>query len=78
MDINNIALVRATNIIPFDGIVRPISEVPYLKINTNTKFGFAMSDLLRKLNILPPISFKITKEDMDNIYLIIIQWYYGL
>lgn len=31
MDISNIALVRATDVIPFDGIVKPISEVPYLK-----------------------------------------------
>ena len=31
MDIKNIAIVRATNIIPFDGVVRPISEIPYLK-----------------------------------------------
>ena len=30
MNVNNIALVRSTNIIPFDGIVRPVSEVPYL------------------------------------------------
>ena len=31
MDIRNIALVRATNIIPFDSIVHPISNVPYLR-----------------------------------------------
>ena len=48
MDIKNIAIVRATNIIPFDGVVRPISEIPYLKKNTGTQFGFAISDLLRK------------------------------
>lgn len=65
MDINNIALVRATNIIPFDGVVRPVSEVPYLKINTSTQFGFSMSDLLRKVGKIPPTSFKITKEDIE-------------
>lgn len=66
MDVNNIALVRATNIIPFDGIVRPVSEVPYLKINTSTQFSFAMSDLLRKVGKIPPSSFKITREDIEN------------
>lgn len=66
MHVNNIALVRATNIIPFDGIVRPVSEVPYLKLNTSTQFGFAMSDLLRKIGKIPPASFKITKEDIEN------------
>ena len=66
MDVNNIALVRATNIIPFDGIVRPVSEVPYLKLNTSTQFGFAMSDLLRKVGKIPPVSFKITKDDIEN------------
>ena len=66
MDVNNISLVRATNIIPFDGIVRPVSEVPYLKINTSTQFSFAMSDLLRKVGKIPPSSFKITREDIEN------------
>lgn len=66
MDVNNIALVRATNVIPFDGIVKPVSEVPYLKKNTSTQFSFAMSDLLRKVGVIPPVSFKITREDMDN------------
>lgn len=66
MNVNNIALVRATNIIPFDGIVRPVSEVPYLKVNTSTQFGFAMSDLLQKTGKIPPASFKITKEDIEN------------
>lgn len=66
MNVNNIAIVRATNAIPFDGIVKPISEIPYLKLNTSTLFSFAMSDLLRKVGKLPPISFKITKEDIDN------------
>ena len=66
MDVNNIALVRATNIIPFDGIVRPVSEVPYLKLNTSTQFGFAMSDLLRKVGKIAPVSFKVTREDIEN------------
>lgn len=50
MDIKNIALVRATNIIPFDGVVRPINEVPYLKKENGTTFAYAINDLLKKLN----------------------------
>ena len=63
MDIENIAIVRATNIIPYDGIVRPVSEVPYLKKNTSTQFAFAISDLLRKNGIIPQISFTISDEE---------------
>ena len=45
MDIKNIAIVRATNVIPFDGVVRPISNVPYLRKEIGTKFYFAMNSL---------------------------------
>ena len=62
MDNKNIAIVRATNIIPFDGVVRPISEIPYLKKNTGTQFGFAISDLLRKHEIMPKTTFKISEQ----------------
>ena len=48
LDIKNIALVRATNIIPFDGIVYPISEAPYLKHQRGTAFAYGINDLLRK------------------------------
>ena len=37
MDIKNIALVRATNVIPVDGVVRPISAVPYLRKEKDTE-----------------------------------------
>lgn len=50
MDIKNIALVRATNVIPFDGVVHPISETPYLKKEKGTTFAYAINDLLRKLS----------------------------
>lgn len=50
MNIKNIALVRATNIIPFDGIVHPVSEVPYIKKEKGTAFTYAINDLLRKLS----------------------------
>ena len=55
MDINNIALVRVTNVIPFDGVVRPISNVPYLCKNIGLEYSNMISDLLKELNIIPPI-----------------------
>lgn len=48
MDIKNIAIVRATNVIPFDGIVRPVSEVPYLEPEKGSGLSFGINDLLRK------------------------------
>ena len=70
MDIRNIALVRATNIIPFDGIVRPISEVPYLRIERGTAFEYAINDLLKKLSIINIDGFW-TKTDEEREEMII-------
>lgn len=68
MDINNIAIVRATNIIPFDGIINPISEVPYLVKPNGMQISFMMNDLLTEEGILEPYDFtklmmKNTKQD---------------
>lgn len=57
MNITNVALVRATNIIPIDGIVHPISEVPYLRKEKGTEFSFAINDLLKRKGILKPIDW---------------------
>ena len=63
MDINNIAIVRATNIIPFDGIINPISEVPYLVKPNGMQISFMMNDLLTEEGILEPYDFtKINDE----------------
>ncbi len=69
MDINNIALVRATNIIPFDGIIKPISNVPYLCKNISGEFSAVISDLLRELKIIEPMDpTKMFEEDYyDNM-----------
>lgn len=66
MDIKNIAIVRATNIIPFDGTVYPLSEVPYLKKEHGTEFSFAINDLLKRQNKLKKIDW--TKlDEIDKI-----------
>lgn len=66
MDINNIALVRATNVIPVDGIVRPISEVPYLRKEKSTEFFAAMHDLLRRKGLLKEVDWS-KPDEIDKI-----------
>jgi len=48
MEIGKIALVRATNIIPFHGVIAPISETRYMTKDMNNYFGNAVSDMLRR------------------------------
>lgn len=55
MNMDNIAIVRATNIIPFDGVVRPLSNVPYLCKNIGLEFSARLSDLLHELGVIPPM-----------------------
>lgn len=68
MNVKNIALVRATNVIPFDGIVHPISEIPYLKKEKGTAFAYAINDLLRKLNRINEDGYWTkTEEEQEEI-----------
>lgn len=46
MDINNIALVRATNIIPFNEIISPISNTAYLCKTLGREFSSIISSFL--------------------------------
>ena len=57
MNIDNIALVRATNIIPFDGVINPISEVPYLVKPNGMLINFVVNDLLIKEGLLEAYDF---------------------
>lgn len=67
MDINNIALVRATDIIPYNGVINPISNSQYLNKGVLQEFDAAMSDLLYELNLIPPIDYsKISNEEDYN------------
>ena len=64
MNINNIAIVRATNIIPYDGVVRPLSNVSYLCKNIGLEFSAMISDLLHELGVIPPLDqSKMFEED---------------
>ena len=67
MNIDNIALVRATNIIPFDGVINPISEVPYLVKPNGMQISFMISDLLTEQGILESYDFtKINDEEYQT------------
>lgn len=57
MNIDNIALVRATNIIPIEGIIVPISEEKYLEKDKNNAFSIGIKDLLKKEGIITPIDY---------------------
>lgn len=57
MGIDNIALVRATNIIPFDGMMHPISETPYLKKDFYSALASELKKLLEQEKIIPPVDF---------------------
>ena len=63
MTIENLALVRATNVIPFDGIMRPISKTCYLKKNSNLPFSSVVKDMLIEEGIIPPIDFSKFGDD---------------
>ena len=64
MNIDNIALVRATNVIPFDGVMRPISETPYLKRNFNLAYSSEIHTMLVEEGLLP--QFDWSKSDDDS------------
>lgn len=71
MNIENIALVRATNIIPFEGVIRPLSNEKYLCKILGGEFQNAISDLLTKLGILPEQDYSkvFTDEDYYDNYI---------
>ncbi|MBQ9833753.1 MAG: hypothetical protein IJO33_01010 [Bacilli bacterium] len=63
MNMDNIAIVRATNVVPFNGVVRPLSNVPYLCKNIGLPFSTRLSDLLHELQVIPPIDYSRVFED---------------
>lgn len=63
MDIHNIALVRATNVIPVDGVVRPVKDVPFIKKETGTVFSGELFSLLRRKGVLNPIDWEAPEQE---------------
>lgn len=57
MNIENIAIVRATNIIPIDGKIVPISEAKYIKKKKDTQLAAGITSLLKREGIITPIDF---------------------
>ncbi len=69
MNIDNLALVRATNVIPFDGVMKPISETCYLNKNYNLEFSRAIRDMLTEEGIVPAFDFsKFGDEEYIDSY----------
>jgi len=64
MNIKNLALVRATNIIPTNGIIVPISEAKYITKNRNEPFAIGITNLLKRNGLIRPIDF--TKLDNEE------------
>ena len=63
MNIDNIALVRAMDYIPFEGIIKPISHVPYLCKKSGSEFSFQLRKLLNELNITPKMDYSRNTEE---------------
>lgn len=63
MTIDNLALVRATDVVPFDGVMKPISETAYLKKNFNSEFSRAIRDMLLKEGIVSAFDFSKFGDD---------------
>lgn len=68
MNIDNIAIVRATDIIPFEGVYKPISKSMYLRKDTNMDFARQMSDLLKEIGVFPPFDFSKMDEEYMKEY----------
>lgn len=64
MGIENIAIVRATDIIPTEGIIVPVSESQYINKNINTTLAEGIKGLLKREGIITPIDF--TQLDNEN------------
>lgn len=62
MDIHNIAIVRATDIVPLKGKIDPVKDVPFIKKEWDTAFASEMSSMLRRKGMLKPIDWEQPDE----------------
>lgn len=67
MDIHNIALVRATNVIPFDGTVHPVKDTPFIKKESGSVFAREMFSLLRRKGALKPIDWESPESERQAV-----------
>lgn len=67
MDAHNIAAVRATNAIPFDGKVYPVKDVPFIKKEKGTAFSGEMFSLLRRKGLLNEIDGNQPEEERIDL-----------
>ena len=61
--INDIALVRATNIIPFDGKIIPISEARYIKKDMYGELSHVLGDIIKKQK-----NYNLWNEEEYEVY----------
>ena len=67
MDKYNIAIVRATEAIPFDGVVRPVKDVPFIKKETSSVFAQEMNSMLNRKGMLKQIDWDAGDEAIQNV-----------
>ena len=57
MNIENIAIVRATDIIPVEGKIVPVSEAKYIQKNKDIPLAKGITSLLKREGLITPIDF---------------------
>lgn len=57
MNIENIAIVRATDIIPINGKIVPISEAKYIQKSKDTPLAEGIKSLLKREGLITPIDY---------------------
>ena len=67
MDIHNVAIVRATEAIPFDGVVRPVKDVTFIKKEMGSVFAREMFSLLRRKGLLNPIDWQADELERQAV-----------
>ena len=67
MDIHNVAIVRATDVIPFDGVVRPVKDVSFIKKEMGSVYAREMFSLLRRKGLLNPIDWQADESERQAV-----------
>ena len=67
MDRHNIAIVRATNAVPFNGKVSSVKDVPFIKKEKGTAFAGEFFSLLRRKGLLNSIDWESPEEERNIV-----------